>query len=893
MTLVPPISPLTIPPTFLSPGLPARFSSWYPGQSEALAQIMAWLQSTDRFLCVDAPTGCHPAGQGVLMYDGTICAVEQVRIGDLLMGPDSQPRLVLALVRGAGLISEVQPVKGESWRVNDQHVLTLVRTRERYPSESRRSYPIEHGGDTVDVSLAEWRRWSKHKKHLYKLVRTGVDFPENDLALPLPAYILGMLLGDGSLSIDGRVAVTTIDHEVETAFDEYVASIGLQVRVQKFARYAAGVRTGGVKLNPIVEALRWLELSGIKGRDRFVPHPYLVASREDRLQILAGLLDTDGSLSTGVFDFLSKSSRLANDVAFLARSVGLAAYITQRRMVTKWTGRGGSIFHRVSISGSCSIIPTRIARKQATERMQIKDVLRTGFCVISTGRDEPYYGFTLDGDGRYLLDDFTITHNSGKSLLAILTAILSQRPTVILTATKGLQSQLLQDFYDVILDMRGQNNFKCLADEDGNLTVDEGHCHAGITCDLKSGGCLYYDRLRLIREAPLIVTNYAYYLAQMNYADGISPCEGNSRELLICDEAHLVFKALESFHAVRITRAEIEQIGGTYPLLELDTWAAWRAWATTTSPKADAEVTRIEAEIEDMKLNHLRIPAATFKAYRARKGLAVRLKSLYKYDTDYAWEQNERDSAWTFTPIWPPSESLFGSVPKVMLLSACITPKTATNLRIPDAQFIHVPSHFSPAKTPVKHVETVRMNARTTPEEMRHWANRIDQIIARRQDRKGIVFTVSYARRDFLLLNSIHRNIMHSHGSDDVVEMVARFKNAPAPAVLVSPSVTSGWDFPGTECQYIIVGKIPYPDTRPMVVKKRTEQDSEWSSFTAMETLVQEAGRGTRSAQDSCEVLIIDNNWTWYWPRNKQFAPEWFHERVQGSTSVVPQSLAL
>jgi len=480
---------------------------------------------------------------------------------------------------------------------------------------------------------------------------------------------------------------------------------------------------------------------------------------------------------------------------------------------------------------------------------------------------------------------------SGKSLLAILTAILSGRSTAILTATKGLQSQLLQDFYDVIMDMRGQNNFKCLAAEDGDLTVDEGHCHAGISCDLKAGGCTYYDRLRTVKQEPVISTNYAYYLAQNNYSDGLSVGEGSTRDLLICDEAHLVFQALESFHAVRVTRAEIEQIGGTYPLLELPDWESWRTWATTMAPKADAEVTRIEADIEDMKLNHVRVPGVVFRAYRARKGLATRLKSLYRYPTDYAWEQSE--SAWTFTPIWPPSESLFGKVPKVMLLSACITPKTASNLRIPESQFIHVPSQFPAAKTPVTHVDTIRLNSRTTDQEMLHWVNRIDQIIDRRLDRKGIVFPVSYDRRSFFIQHSRHRNIIHSHGRDDVVEMVARFKNAPAPAVLVSPSVTSGWDFPGAKCQYIVVGKIPYPDTRPMVVQKRQEQDKEWSSFVAMETLVQEAGRGTRSAQDSCEVLIVDDNWKWYWHRNKQFAPEWFHERVQGSMSVVPQPLVL
>ena len=57
------------------------------------------------------------------------------------------------------------------------------------------------------------------------------------------------------------------------------------------------------------------------------------------------------------------------------------------------------------------MIPTRVTRKQAQPRQQKKDVLRTGFDIHPVG-DDHYYGFTLTGDGRYLLGDFTVTHNT-------------------------------------------------------------------------------------------------------------------------------------------------------------------------------------------------------------------------------------------------------------------------------------------------------------------------------------------------------------------------------------------------------------------------------------------------------------------------------------------------
>jgi Rad3-related DNA helicase len=174
---------------------------------------------------------------------------------------------------------------------------------------------------------------------------------------------------------------------------------------------------------------------------------------------------------------------------------------------------------------------------------------------------------------------------------------------------------------------------------------------------------------------------------------------------------------------------------------------------------------------------------------------------------------------------------------------------------------------------------------------MRQWVARIDQIIDRRLDRKGILFPVSYERRNLFMAHTRHSNLVFSHTPEDVVQVVNRFKTAPAPALLVSPTVTSGWDFPGLECEYIIVGKIPFADTRNPVIKARMEDDPDWPGFDAMQTLIQEAGRGTRSASDKCEVLIIDDNWGWFWKKNSQFAPPWFRSRLLRRTDLVPNPL--
>jgi len=151
------------------------------------------------------------------------------------------------------------------------------------------------------------------------------------------------------------------------------------------------------------------------------------------------------------------------------------------------------------------------------------------------------------------------------------------------------------------------------------------------------------------------------------------------------------------------------------------------------------------------------------------------------------------------------------------------------------------------------------------------------------------VFTVSYDRARLLLQRSRFKDIMLTHSTGDVVQVVNQFKSKLAPAVLISPTVTTGWDFPGLD--YIIVGKIPYPDTRDEVTMARSVDDKDWTSYLAMDVFVQETGRGTRSMADKCEVLVIDDSAVWFMSRYAGYAPLWFRQRYKGSLTSVPDPL--
>lgn len=361
-------------------------------------------KGVSRSILFYGPPGCHRAGQKILMFDGSTKNVEDISPNDLLFGPDSLPRTVLELRRGKGEMVEITPTKGQKFVINTDHILTFQHVR----------------GKMIDVSFKDWSKWTNNKKHEHKLIRTGVDFTPKK-KLPLDPYFLGIMLGDGSFS-QKNPRITTVDKEI-VKFCKTQAKL-FNLRLVKYPKKEqpncptygfSGPMLGGKIANPLTQLLKSMGVWEVICENKFVPFEYKTASRQDRLNILAGLLDTDGSLDSNCFDFISKSKQLADDVVFLSRSLGLAAYI---KPCTKKDQSGTSgLYYRVSISGHTNEIPTLLKRKKASVRKQIKNVLHVGFTYKILPAQEDFYGFSLDGDQRYLLDDFTITHNSGKSNL--------------------------------------------------------------------------------------------------------------------------------------------------------------------------------------------------------------------------------------------------------------------------------------------------------------------------------------------------------------------------------------------------------------------------------------------------------------------------------------------
>lgn len=354
----------------------------------------AWDSGAQNVLAV-LPTGagkCLAKGTPVLCLDGDVRPVEDIRVGQLLMGPDSQPRKVVSLSRGREMMYRITPVKGEPFVVNESHILSFKKTG---------SYEV------VNLSVKDYLSKSRTWKHTHKAWRVGVDFPTKKHSKVLPPYMLGLWLGDGSAK---SASVTTADVEIINYLYSFAEKTGQSLRMEEL---------------PIGNRASTYHLSKDYARDgtrselrrlgllfnKHVPMGYKTGDRSQRLELLAGLLDSDGHYDGKSYDVVFKIERLANDLAYVARSLGFAAYVKPCIKKCYNTGSSGAYF-RISISGDFSDIPTRLTRNVFRARRQRKNVLLTGISVEPIGEDE-YFGFTLSGPDRlFLLGDFTVTHNT-------------------------------------------------------------------------------------------------------------------------------------------------------------------------------------------------------------------------------------------------------------------------------------------------------------------------------------------------------------------------------------------------------------------------------------------------------------------------------------------------
>lgn len=363
-------------------------------------------------------TRCFGKGTKIRMYDGSVKNIEDIKVGEQVMGPDSKPRTVLQLAHGKEELFKVTPNKGgNSFICNKHHRLALMKIRDH-------DYPNKEVEMTVEEYLRDISDYQK-EKHYRMYHSDAIEYPEKDLLID--PYIFGSWLGDGHTR---SLRLTTADEEIKKAWESVPLLDGFYTRVsvlpdRKVKTYDISISAPRGRRSPYLNYLRTVTASGHKR----IPQEYITSSIKQRRELLAGIIDTDGYYDSGSLrgrkksgyrTITTKHSDLAEDYANLARSLGFRATVKERTKFIKYLGKNYTSYD-VNITGDFQDLPIRLRRKQS-ERTSTRNNKLFKFTIESIG-DGEFFGFTVDRDHKFLLEDYTVVLNSGKSTVLVISAL--------------------------------------------------------------------------------------------------------------------------------------------------------------------------------------------------------------------------------------------------------------------------------------------------------------------------------------------------------------------------------------------------------------------------------------------------------------------------------------
>ncbi len=411
---------------------------------------------------------CLAKGTKVVKADGRLISVEEIELGDVLLGPDSKPRRVLSIATGQEKMVWVRQHKGVDYRVNESHVLSLKRSR--HPNK----------GEVIDISVREFLTKSKKFQNNFKGFKVAIELPEQ--AVPIDPYFIGLWLGDGR---SGGVGITTQDQEVVDYLHEYAASLSMTVTKndsngERCPTYSItrGVHGGSefFKANSLQGKLNSLGLL----KNKHIPDSYLYNSRIIRLSLLAGLIDSDGhylKTQNGPYEITTKNEHLAKQIKYLVDSLGYRSSLIAKKATLKSRCYECTVY-RVRFNGNVDEIPVKVVRKKAAPWSDYRDWTVTGVKLEPSGIDD-YYGFTLTGDGKFLLEDMTVTHNTAMALTIGQNAALRDGKTIgvfslemsaVQLVTRMLCSEARVDMSRVRNGQLSERDFQRLADTAGRMS---------------------------------------------------------------------------------------------------------------------------------------------------------------------------------------------------------------------------------------------------------------------------------------------------------------------------------------------------------------------------------------------------------------------------------------
>jgi hypothetical protein len=363
---------------------------------------------------------CLSKDTPIIMYNGTIKMVQDITVGEQIMGDNSTPRNVLSTCTGIETMYNIKQDYGDNYTVNESHIISLMLdvnpviidvpeekkwvlhwySKEKYNSITysyqettkqvvftRANYytrSLPQKGSVIDIELLEYLKRPIEWKHVYKGFKVGVEFKQ--ITHDIDPYFLGIWLGAGCKHTSNVIVYNT-------ELIDYVNNYTLTFQE-----------------NVLGDMLKKYNLYDYK----HIPNNYKTNSSEIRLKLLAGLIDSNGTLKNNNSLSINSMCRiLATDILYLTRSLGYCSTLTEVLGERVYGGEKIVItYYHVLFNGYLDKIPLLLPFK--VKKTLVSNTLVSNITIEKLNVDN-YYGFTIDDNHRFLLGDFTVTHNTAIS----------------------------------------------------------------------------------------------------------------------------------------------------------------------------------------------------------------------------------------------------------------------------------------------------------------------------------------------------------------------------------------------------------------------------------------------------------------------------------------------
>jgi phosphate starvation-inducible PhoH-like protein len=367
----------------------------------------------------------QPIHSSVLTPTG-LRAIGSLSVGDVVIGSDGRPTRVTGVYpRGRRPVYRVSAQDGASTLACGEHLWAVTTAADR-----RRGKPPR---------VLETREMIGHLRaahvHRYELplVSRPVEFVHRDV--PMDGYALGLLLGDGCITLRTTPSFSTADPELAVALEHAIPGVTVTRKgdYDYILRRTGGSRGGVIVPNPATLLLRELGIGGTHSNTKFVPAAYLFNDAAIRLAVLQGLLDTDGGPVTQPgrscrIQYVTTSLQLKDDVVFLVRSLGGVAYCRTRATLGRRPGRarGRAVGYRSDAYVLEIRLPSGIQPFRLTRKLERYNAIGGGRPMRFIDKIEPegvqdtVCISVAAADSLYVTEDFLVTHNTLNEAFIIL-----------------------------------------------------------------------------------------------------------------------------------------------------------------------------------------------------------------------------------------------------------------------------------------------------------------------------------------------------------------------------------------------------------------------------------------------------------------------------------------